>query len=233
MHNSPVPFRYQSKEDDPYSSHSVILARVGAGAGKRLLDVGSAQGGLAMRFRERGFRVTCIECDPVWAAAAQDKCDEMICADLDQPLAKLAGEFDVIVYGDILEHLKNPLAVFRQLNQYLVPGGQIIVSVPNIAHLYVRLKLLAGHFDYMDRGIMDRTHLRFFTRATFRSFLKEARVRPVEIIGTPVPLYLVWPAAAEAGWLRGLQKINATLARNWRTLFGYQLVAVCRPEGAG
>jgi SAM-dependent methyltransferase len=232
MQKSPATFRYQSKEDDPYSSHSVILSRIGDGAGKRILDVGAAQGALAARFRERGFRVTCIEGDPGWAEAGKNKCDEMIIADLNQPLPQLTGKFEFIVYGDVLEHLKNPLAVFRALNQYLSPGGMIFVSVPNIAHLYVRLKLLAGRFDYMERGILDRTHLHFFTLASFHDFLRGAGVPPLEIIGTPVPLYLVWPASRDAAWLRALHGLNAALARGWRAMFGYQLVAVCRRESA-
>lgn len=225
-------FRYVVKEDDPFSSHSVILAKVGSGKGRRLLDVGAAQGVLAQRFTEMGYEVTCIEGDRELAEQARAKCRELIVADLDGPLPQLAGRYDVIVYGDILEHLKNPLAVFRGLNQYVAPGGKIIVSVPNVAHLYVRLRLLAGHFDYMERGIMDRTHLRFFTLATLRSFLKEAGVQPVEIVATPVPLYLVWPKARNAAWLRALHRLNAALARNWPTMFGYQFVAVCRKEDA-
>ncbi len=232
MQKPPASFRYESKENDPYSSHSVVLSRVGTGAGRRILDVGAAHGALAARFRERGFHVTCIEGDPVLAQAARDKCDEMIVADLDQPPPKLTGPYDVIVYGDILEHLKNPMEVFRSFNQYLAAGGTIIVSVPNIAHLYVRLKLLAGRFDYMERGILDQTHLRFFTLEGFERFLREGGVRPTEIVGTPVPLYLVWPRFRDAAWLRLLHKCNAALARSWKTMFGYQFVAVCRKESA-
>jgi len=225
------PLRYVVKTDDPASSHAVILAHVGPGTGRRLLDVGSAQGDLAARFTAAGFAVTCLEGDPQLAAMARDKCDEVVVANLDGDGPALTGRFDVIVYGDILEHLKNPVDVFRRLNHYLAPQGTIIVSVPNIAHLYVRLKLLAGHFDYMERGILDRTHLRFFTLATFRAFLAEAGVRPSKIIATPVPLYLVWPAARDAGWLRWLQRVNTALARGWPTMFGYQFVAVGHPEG--
>lgn len=225
-------FRYVAKEQDPFSSHSVILAKVGSGKGRRLLDVGAAQGVLAQRFTEMGYEVTCIEGDRELAGQARAKCRELIVADLDGPLPRLSGRYDVIVYGDILEHLKNPLVVFAGLNQYLAPGGTIIVSVPNIAHLYVRLKLLVGHFDYMERGIMDRTHLRFFTLASLKSFLKQARVQPVEMVATPVPLYLVWPNARDAAWLRALHRLNTALARNWPTMFGYQFVVVCRKEDA-
>jgi 2-polyprenyl-3-methyl-5-hydroxy-6-metoxy-1,4-benzoquinol methylase len=221
--------RYRAKWDDPYSSHSLILVRAGDGRGRRLLDVGAAQGELAQRFTERGFEVTCIEGNPTLAKMAQDKCHQMIVADLDRQLPVLEGRFDVIVYGDILEHLRNPMEVCVQLNRYLSPAGQIIVSVPNFVHLFVRLNVLIGRFEYMDRGILDRTHLRFFTLKTFREFLSAAGLTVKEMIATPVPLLLVVPERYHGWWLRALHGLNAALAKGWKTMFGYQFVAVARP----
>jgi len=221
---------YQSKVDDPYSSHSVILARVGDGKGKRLLDVGSAQGVLAQRFTQRGFEVTCIEGSPELAALGKDKCHEMIVADLDKPLPPLNGQFDVIVYGDILEHLRNPMDVFTGFNRSLRPEGRVIVSVPNVAHLWVRVNLLLGRLPYTDRGILDRTHLRFFTLSSFRRFLTEAGLECDRIIGTPVPLFLAVPQRYHGAWLRALQALNALVTRCWKTLFGFQFVAVAHPR---
>jgi 2-polyprenyl-3-methyl-5-hydroxy-6-metoxy-1,4-benzoquinol methylase len=228
MQKVPFSFRYQSKEDDPYSSHSVVLSLVGDGAGKRILDVGAAQGALAARFQERGFRVTCLEGDPTLAAAAKDKCDELIVADLDKPLPQLNGGYDVIVYGDVLEHLKNPMEVFRGLNQYLRPEGKMIVSVPNIAHFWVRLNLFCGRFAYRERGILDSTHLHFFTLKSFRRFLEEAGLHIEEIVATPAPLFLAVPAQHHGRWLLALHHLNGILARGWKTMFGYQFVAVAR-----
>ena len=225
-----ISMRYVAKEKDPFSSHSLILAKVGGGYGRRLLDVGSAQGVLAERFTQRGFEVTCIEGDSQLAAMAQSRCHKVICADLEGPLPQLEGRFDVIVYGDILEHLKNPLDFFRAFNQYLTPTGIVIVSVPNIAHLFVRLSLLVGRFEYMECGILDRTHLRFFTLASFRKFLSTADVITVEICATPVPLYLVWPACKKRLWLQVLHHINATLSSTWKTMFAYQFVAVAQQK---
>ncbi|HVM63085.1 MAG TPA: class I SAM-dependent methyltransferase [Verrucomicrobiae bacterium] len=221
---------YQSKINDPYSSHSVILRIVGEGKGKRLLDVGSAQGVLAQKFTERGFEVTCIEGSEQLAALGRDKCQRMIVADLDKPLPPLDGTFDVIVYGDILEHLRNPQEVFTGFNRSLRPDGRVIVSVPNIAHLWVRLRVLFGGFPYGDRGILDRTHLRFFTLSTFRGFLSDAGMEWDEIVSTPVPLLLVVPPRHHGQWLRTLQALNAMLARCWKTMFGYQFVAVVHPR---
>ena len=221
---------YQSKISDPYSSHSVILLRVGDGKERKLLDVGAAQGVLAQRFMQRGFEVTCIEGSAELAALGKSMCHEMIVADLDKPLPPLNGHFDMIVYGDILEHLRNPLEVFKGFNRYLSRNGKVIVSVPNFAHLWVRLNLLLGRFDYSDRGILDRTHLRFFTLRSFRDFLREAGLEVEEIVATPVPLLLVVPERHHGWWLHALHGVNATLARCWKTMFGYQFVAVAHPR---
>jgi len=219
---------YRAKLNDPYSSHSHIIAFAGAGNGQRLLDVGSAQGALAEQFQAAGFEVTCIEADPEWAELARPKCHQLIVADLDGPLPQLPGLYDVIVYGDVLEHLKNPRAVFTGLNQALRPGGRIIVSIPNIVHLFVRLNVLVGRFEYMDRGILDRTHLRFFTLASFRRFLHEAGLQIEQLAVTPVPLPLIVPLRYHGRCLRAIHWLNAACARIWKTMFGYQFVVVAR-----
>lgn len=133
------PYRLKA---DPHSSHSVILRHLPAAAGKRALDVGAADGYLAELLTRRGFEVTCLE----------------------RELPPLDDPFDVIICADVLEHLSDPARVLASLLRYLGRDGLVIVSVPNIAHLWVRLQLLIGRFDYTDRGILDRTHLRFFTR---------------------------------------------------------------------
>jgi len=230
MHDPGKRFTYQSKISDPYSSHSVILLYAGDGKGRKLLDVGAAQGVLAQCFTERGFEVTCIEGSAELAVLGKSQCHEMIVADLDKPLPALNGTFDIIVYGDILEHLRNPLEVFKGFNRYLRPNGKVIVSVPNFAHLWVRLNLLFGRFDYADRGILDRTHLRFFTLRSFRDFLHAAGLEVEDIATTPVPLLLLVPERRHGRCLNVLHGVNAALARSWKTMFGYQFVAVAYPR---
>ena len=75
-----------------------------------------------------------------------------------------------MVFGDVLEHLRDPLAVLMEFTESLKDDGVVIISLPNIANIYVRLNLLIGRFDYQDRGILDRTHIRFFTREAFDNF---------------------------------------------------------------
>ena len=226
-------FRYRSKFDDPYSSHSLILSLAGPGAGKRLLDVGAAQGTLAERFTERGFEVTGIEGDATFAQAAAGTCKQLFVSDLDGSLPPLEGVFDVIVYGDVLEHLKAPDQVFHRLNAYLAPGGKVIVSVPNIAHLWVRLNLLRGRFPYMDRGILDRTHLRFFTLNSFLQFVRDDALRIESVGATPVPLPLVVPPRYHGRLFRLIHRASAALARAWKAMFGYQFVVVARRQQPG
>ena len=216
---------YQSKSADPHSSHSVILRLAGAGNGRRLLDVGAAHGYLAEALRAQGFQVTGIEADSVLAEEAAKHCHEFILLDLDGPLPAFAQRYDLMVFGDVLEHLKNPTAVLREFLGSLNDDGAVIISLPNIANIYVRLSLLFGRFDYQDRGILDRTHLHFFTRRSFRRFLRAAGLEVERLTATPIPLPLVVPQQ----W----HGVNAWLARVWQTLFGYQFVVVARKAGKG
>ena len=222
---------YQFKLADPYSSHSVILSLLPQSGNERILDVGAAHGYLAATLRRRGFHVTGIEADPVLAEEAAHHCHELHVADLDGPLPSFGARFDVILYGDVLEHLRDPMAVFTCLNQSLRPDGIVIVSLPNIANLYIRVHLLMGRFDYADRGILDRTHLHFFTRKTFRSFLDHAGLDVLQLTATPIPLPLIVPERWHGRPLTAAHSVNAWMASHWMTMFGYQFVAVARMRG--
>lgn len=217
-------FRYQLKVD-PYSSHSVILARLGPGRGRHLLDVGTAQGELGRLLLQQDFTVTGIERDAELAAHARQTCTDLVVLDLDRAIPEFRQPFDVIVYGDVLEHLKDPLRVFTGLNQYLAPKGQVVVSVPNVAHIAIRLMLLFGYFEYMDRGILDRTHLRFFTLRSFRRFLARGGMRVEELVTTPLPLSSLVPRKWQGRAFQAVNYVNAMSARLLKRLLGYQFVA--------
>ena len=218
---------YQLK-DDPHSSHAVILSRLGEGRGRTALDVGAADGFLAERLTAQGWSVTALERDPELAARARGRCKEVVVADLESAPPPLPGPFDAIVYGDVLEHLRDPRATLLALDRALAPGGTVIVSVPNVAHLWVRLSLLVGRFDYADRGILDRTHLRFYTRRALLALLGEAGLTVVELAVTPVPLPLVVPLRWHGRWLERVHALSAGAARGWPGGLAYQFVAVCR-----
>ena len=223
---SDTPYRLK---DDSCSSHGIILARLGEGKGRRALDVGAADGFLAERLTARGWRVTALERDGELAARARPKCDEVVVADLEQGIPALSGPFDAVICGDILEHLRDPLPVLLGLGPCVALRGTVIVSVPNVAHLWVRLSLLFGRFRYKDRGILDRTHLRFFTRRTFLDLLAEAGLEVKELAVTPAPLPLVVPSRLHGTWLSAVHALSAVAARCWKAGLAYQFVAVCHP----
>lgn len=222
--NSP----YQSKKSDVYSSHSVILRLAGQGRGRRLLDVGAAHGYLAGELRSQGFQVTGLEANSVLGEEAAKHCDEFLLLDLDGPLPRFTQLFDLMIFGDVLEHLKDPQAVLCEFARHLSDNGEVIISLPNVANIYVRLSLLFGRFDYQDRGLLDKTHLHFFTRKSFRQLMSDAGLELETLTATPIPLPLVVPASFQGRVFAALHAANAWLARNWQTLFGYQFVAVAR-----
>ena len=157
------------------TSHAIIVDLVGHN--KTVLDVGCATGYLARVLREHGCKVSGAEVDPDAAREAEPFLEKVVVGDLDSMnlAAAFSGEtFDTIVFGDVLEHLRDPLPTLRQARTLLSPGGSVIVSVPNVAHGAVRLSLLHGKFPYRPLGLLDNTHLRFFTRDGLEDLMREA-----------------------------------------------------------
>ena len=144
---------------------------------RRVLDLGCGTGHTARLLREQGCTVVGVEFDERAAVSAGAWCERVVVCDLDVTSVAdvLAGEqFDVVVAGDILEHLRDPEALLRSLVPLLSPDGTVVASVPNVAHGSVRLALVSGRFDYADLGILDRTHLRFFTRDSIEQLFGSA-----------------------------------------------------------
>lgn len=153
----------------------------------RVLDVGCAAGlvGEALK-RRQPCEVVGIERHAVAAAEARRRLDDVIDLDLedasiDWPARLGSQRFDCVIYADILEHLRDPWAVLAAQRALLAPGGVVVVSVPNVRHYRVVLGLVRGRFDYQDEGVLDRTHLRFFTRASLVELLAGAGYRVSEL----------------------------------------------------
>jgi O-antigen biosynthesis protein len=163
----------RSEGTEPPDRLTTIL-QMAAGA-TRVADLGCGPGTLARQFQERGCSVTGVEIDAGSAAEARPYCDELIVADLeamDLAAAFSPGSFDAVIFADVIEHLKDPRRVLNQVRDLLSPGGCIIVSVPNVAHVSVRLELLKGQFSYEETGILDDTHLRYYTRSSITDLLQ-------------------------------------------------------------
>jgi 2-polyprenyl-3-methyl-5-hydroxy-6-metoxy-1,4-benzoquinol methylase len=139
------------------------------GVGKRVIEFGCATGYFAQLLSEKQCKVTGIEVNQAAAEIAKQHCEDVRVADLDfiSPTELLPEEkFDVAVFGDVLEHLRNPWKVLEETRQLLNSDGCVVASIPNIAHGSIRLALIQGRFDYAESGILDDTHLRFFTYKT-------------------------------------------------------------------
>jgi 2-polyprenyl-3-methyl-5-hydroxy-6-metoxy-1,4-benzoquinol methylase len=130
---------------------------------------------------------------------------------------------------DVLEHLKKPETILDECHEVLASDGQLIISVPNIANIAVRLSLLFGRFNYTERGLLDKTHLRFFTRKTARRMVESRRYEILEEQMTVIPVELVCKMPAKTRLMRSLNAILRLLTWMAPSLFGYQIMFVARP----
>ena len=178
------------------TAHRLVLDLAGDVRGTRVLDVGCATGYLARELTARGETVDGAEFDPVGAEQARAHCREVVVGDLESSLTReqvaALGRPQTIVCADVLEHLRDPWATLAWLRTLLPEdgSGKAIISIPNIAHWTARRALLRGHFDYAEHGLFDRTHLRFFTRASVKELARRAgfAVQAERPAGAPLPL---------------------------------------------
>lgn len=152
------------------------------GHGKKVLELGCGPGAMTRVMRERlDCQVSALEIDPELAQLAEPYCEKLYLADLEtfDFASTFANQrFDVAIAADVLEHLKDPWACLRQVREVLQPDGCLIVSIPNVAHNAIIAQLLAGRFPYQDKGLLDYTHLRFFTRRDIEALLLETGFLP-------------------------------------------------------
>ena len=221
MHGSSEKYVWK---EIPGSSHDVLRRRIRAlPSGLRLLDLGAAGGHLGRAVRDRCSFLAGVEPHPPESASAKEGYDDWREQD-----ALHAGHwdepFDAVVCADVLEHFARPEMLLECVRAWLKNGGVLFASIPNVANISVRLALLFGRFRYADRGILDRTHVTFFTLASAKDLLERSgfRIRAVE--ATAMPYELAHPWLSGAPWSRPTRAFARTSARTWPTLFGYQFV---------
>jgi len=176
--------------NQPGTSHSMLVELVGAH--KRVLDVGCDTGYLGETLNALGNQTDGFEVNEISAAEARKKLRRVEVGDLEKlDLVDVFGRasYDAVVFGDVLEHLRDPLPVLRQARPLLAPGGSVLISTPNIAHGDVRLALLSGRFRYNKLGILDETHTHFFTLDSLIEFLHDAGFVLAEVRRTRAPLF--------------------------------------------
>src|SRR5215203_1272318 len=167
---------------------------------RRILEVGCARGRLGheLKRQDPGRYVAGVELDSTAAEAARARLDDVFVLDVQDDLPPVEpGSLDCLVLGDVLEHLVDPEAVLRRYRELLRPEGLVLVSVPNIQHFSIIKNLLRGDFMYQPSGLLDATHLRFFTYMTFAKLMLDAGFLPriEHRIRSGEAQYLVEPAA--------------------------------------
>jgi methionine biosynthesis protein MetW len=227
---APDPLRYDGHVYDPYEVAGIISDLVPENV--RVLDVGCGAGSLTKLISDRRTkRIIGVEPDVRRSEQARQRGLNVVTGLLDADFFGKNGKFDVLIFADVLEHLPNPQEVLVTARQGLTAGGSVIVSVPNVAHWSVRLNLLRGRFNYESCGIMDATHLRWFTKVSLLQCLAAAGFSVVAYqVTTGVGLGVYYD---QLPWRRMRPALRRTvlhsLAGKFPNLFGCQHVAHARP----
>jgi methionine biosynthesis protein MetW len=225
LEHAPKAGRYENSSVDPDNVAAKISAFIPPNA--RVLDVGCGTGSVSELIQKiTGAKLLGIEPDPARAAAASARGLTIIQGFLTENILQEHGPFDAIVFADVLEHMPNPAEMVILAKKGLAPRGAIIASVPNVAHWFVRTDLLRGRFDYQDCGIMDATHLRWFTRKTIKEFFVRCGFQVAglsQTVNVDLPDYqrrVPWR------WLRESRRrrVVGMLVKMFPDLFGCQYV---------
>ncbi|MGD9781093.1 MAG: glycosyltransferase [Kiritimatiellia bacterium] len=218
------------KLDDPYSSHSIILRRLRQLklAGNTVLDLGFGCAAIAAALRQDGAILDGIDRDPRAVAESGSLFRRVYPNDIDRPdEIRLDDKYDLILAADILQFLVDPADVLSRLKKYLVKGGLLAVSLPNVVNVQTRLRVFFGRFPLHHRGLLEAQALHFFTLDSMRQLLVRAGWQVESTDVTSFPLTLIFPFLRKKRWrlplwlLRGL-----TLA--FKGLFAYQGVLFCK-----
>src|SRR3989344_7324364 len=171
--------KYTVFNHTPFEAHVMVFERIKPSS--KILDLGCASGYFAKELLKKNCRVWGMDADKEAVQEAKKYCVEVKVADLDELSSRLNRDtFDYILLLDVLEHLKNPEKLLKLLKKYLNRDGEIIVSVPNIAFISLRLSHMAGKFDYKKTGIMDESHLHFYTKKTLIDLITKCGLKIID-----------------------------------------------------
>ncbi|MDD5531063.1 MAG: class I SAM-dependent methyltransferase [bacterium] len=190
---------------------------------QKVLDVGCSSGKMGSLIKQRfGSYVCGIDISAKNIEIAKKYLDKAFVVDVEKEFNLDEKEFDVVIFADILEHLYNPLDCIKKFMKYVKPGGYVVLSIPNVANWYVRLKLLLGDFDYESSGILDETHIRFFTFKSIVKMLNNAGLK-IEKVNTTYNINI--PLFSRSSIFRSFVALITRLNKN---LLARQFVVVAR-----
>ena len=194
-------------------------------AAQAVLDVGCGAGAFAATLRDartdRKLEIWGVELSEAAAAVAAGVCDRVLIGDAVACLRDLPdARFDCVVMNDVLEHLADPAALLGQARRLLRPGGTLVASLPNVRYFFNVVDLVVhGRWDYVDEGILDRTHLRFYTRGSLRRLLEEEGFTVESMQGIN-----------PTGSLK-FELVNLLTLGRWADMRWLQFACVARPRG--
>lgn len=222
---------YELKHDEG-TSHGRILDWLARRPPGRILDLGCTNGALGELLRAYGHEVVGVDHEK--HEGVGDRLDQFVEADLDRGIPDEVGsEFDVVLAADVLEHVREPEQLLAEARGRLQPHGTLVVSVPNFGHWYPRARVALGRFDYDRRGILDRGHLRFFTRRSFERLVARSGLQVRRRAATGLPLEVVERGAGgetEPSRARKvIRSIDVLATDTWPSLFAYQLMYELEP----
>lgn len=221
-------FVHYPLKQSKYSSH--YFFRRLAGQGNNVLDIGCGEGFFASTIADKNH---VVGIDLLPQAFHTNHLQQFISADLENglqdALPQLNGQrFDKVMLQDVLEHLRFPEQLLQDCHLVLNPHGTLLVSVPNVANITVRLSLLLGNWNYTERGILDKTHYRFFTHKTARHLLKKNGYAVLKQLTTVMPIELVLGLPPDNPVMKFLNRVLAFFTALMPGLLGYQCVYVAR-----
>ncbi|MFK8024530.1 MAG: methyltransferase domain-containing protein [Ilumatobacter sp.] len=221
---------YEMKPDSE-SSHGKLLSWLRGREPLKVLDLGCSDGALGATIRSFGHHVTGVDLEE--APGVAGRLDDFVQADLDRGIPdEIDGAFDLVLCADVLEHVRDPERLLVDARRRLSSSGTLVASIPNFGHWYPRTRTALGLFDYDRRGILDDTHVRFFTRRSFERLVRDAGFNIVRRDATGLPLDVAdrGSAGGTAERLGVVGTIDRATVKLRPQLFGYQFLYELSPS---
>lgn len=212
------------------SSHGQLITHLAHQEKGRILDLGCSDGSIALRLRALGHEVVGVDLEK--HPNVHQNVDEFHQANLDEGLPdNLGKQFDVVLCADVIEHVRDPESLLVEVKSVINGSGKVIVSIPNFGHWYPRTKTVLGLFDYDSRGILDATHMRFFTRRSFERMVRRSgfSAQRIGVTGFPFDILDRGGRQVPRTLLVPFKLIDKALVRLRPQLFGYQFLYELTP----